>query len=181
MNVYLAGKISKHDWRHGVVKGLRNVDTLSEDKKIMYGDSNCWPIIKNGIQKFVHYAGPIPTSCDHGCYHGENSHGVGADDGWDCNQGYDAGIEEVRADVFFKCENAILISDVFIAWIDTNDCYGTLVEIGMAKAMGKYIVIGGNKKFDDMWFAYKAANVVLIDPSYEPWNVVEKAIDLAYR
>ena len=174
MKVYLAGKISKHDWRHGVVRDLRNADTYDFDDKGWYSD-NGWPILKNAIADGIHYTGPIPTACDHGCYHGENSHGMGVNQEYDC-YGNERGISEKRAEVFLKCWHAIGQSDVFIAWIDTNDCYGTLVEIGMARTQGKFVAVGGNKIFDDMWFAYHASDRVLIGEGYEPaehvWDTI---------
>jgi nucleoside 2-deoxyribosyltransferase len=49
---------------------------------------------------------------------------------------------------------------VVYAWIDTLDCYGTIVELGYAKALEKEIWIAGPRRFRDMWFVYELASFV---------------------
>ena len=60
LRVYLAGKISKNDWRHQLIAGLRN---------------HSWedgPLTQSGFT----YVGPFFISCDHGGFHGPNTHGM---------------------------------------------------------------------------------------------------------
>ena len=54
--VYAAGKIHKNDWRP-VRRGGELIDTVE-------------------LEKYV-YVGPFFIGCDHGCFHGDNSHGAG--------------------------------------------------------------------------------------------------------
>lgn len=86
MKVYLAGKISRDDWR----KSLDGVRPFSISANDVVDDVN----LKNKhVHEFETYFGELPVvsrhpyievtgpfflSCDHGCYHGDNSHGVGA-------------------------------------------------------------------------------------------------------
>ena len=59
-NIYIAGKIGKNDFRHALIPGLREHHPDS-------GPLDCGAF---------RYVGPFFESCDHGCRHGRNSHGV---------------------------------------------------------------------------------------------------------
>ncbi len=165
--IYLAGKIAKNDWRHDLVPMLR--------KTYSFNDIDEWakewtptPMYR----KDFHYVGPYFVSCDHGCAHGENNHGAGAND---------AGCIEpmfpyrphymqqaIQEDVMIRCRQAICDCDVFFAWLESPcTAYGTLVEIGLAAALGKTIVIGSDDIHEDLWFAYKQADAVISLPSPE--------------
>jgi hypothetical protein len=68
LKVYLAGRISKCDWRHKLVLHLGNnidggVEGWREVKELPMIDGNT-------------YVGPFFVGCDHGCYHGANRHGA---------------------------------------------------------------------------------------------------------
>lgn len=143
--IYLAGKIGANDWRHDVVKDLRSVEE--------------WSILINAIFGQHHYVGPYFISCDHGCYHGPNSHGLGVND---ANHGpYCSGDVPKPHDNFevvHRCVTAIYNADLFIAWIDSADCYGTVAEIGYAYARGTEIWIAGPERFTDLWFVYEMAD-----------------------
>lgn len=66
IKVYFAGKIDKNDWRHDILPGLRDSGyPLGELKSPKELDR----------EEFI-YTGPFFMSCDHGCCHGENSHGI---------------------------------------------------------------------------------------------------------
>ncbi|WP_139164211.1 nucleoside 2-deoxyribosyltransferase domain-containing protein [Arthrobacter sp. ok362] len=76
------------------------------------------------------------------------------------------------------CTQALEESDVVFVWLDAPDAYGTLVELGYAKALGKRIIVahppqtlirtdetGGDlEERDDMWFAYSIADVEIAAP-----------------
>lgn len=48
--------------------------------------------------------------------------------------------------------------DLFFAWIDSTDCFGTIAEIGMAHGMGKPIALGTSSSLhDSMWFVGQCA------------------------
>ncbi len=53
---------------------------------------------------------------------------------------------------------AIRKSDIVFAWIDSPTTFGTLIELGFAKALNKFIWIAGPKYFHDFWFAYAIAD-----------------------
>ena len=142
--VYLAGKIGQNDWRHTIFKDLRNVD-LENNYYNMDSVDGCL------------YCGPFFISCDHGCYHGEGTHGLGVDTN-NCgsctaNKPYE---------VVEKCEKWISEADIIFSWLDSSTAYGTLVEIGMARGMEKPIFLVCDQELKDMkfiqdiWFACTA-------------------------
>lgn len=139
-HVYIAGKISKSDFRHQLARGLRNHDW---DEGFLENDS------------FI-YTGPFFRSCDHGCSHGSNTHG--ATEG--CSDG--ATHDEILA----RNNDAIDNADLVFVYITQEDCYGTLVEIGRASAKGKRIVIAfatGFEHKEDFWYAVESADYIYHD------------------
>lgn len=96
MRFYFAGKITKNDWRHQVVKGLRdalyssmtNQDVGSRFDGDYYYDTpfakghDYLPgnglILLNAILGGHDYVGPFFVACDHGGFHGDSQHGVAA-------------------------------------------------------------------------------------------------------
>ena len=62
-----------------------------------------------------------------------------------------------RDDVLSICKRQIDRADIVFAYIDHNDCYGTLAEIGYAHAIGKdiTIVFSNDRLKADMWFVDK--------------------------
>ena len=151
-NIYLAGKIAKNDWRHEIVTNLR--DWVHETEQYWEGgniqDLWEWPTLPNSVFAQFSYVGPFFIGCDHGCYHGQNSHGY-EDNGCGSEGTFS------RKQVTTLCKVAIQKCDLFFAWIDTTDCYGTIVEIGYAASLGKRVLIAGPHQFDDMWFVYEMA------------------------
>lgn len=138
IKVYLAGKIRKHCWRHRLINGLRD---------------HHWALGPLTQNRFV-YVGPFFVGCDHGCYHQPNSHGnvIGCWPDRDLSQ----------IEVTQQCLTAIDSADLFFCYIDSLDCYGTLVEIGYAHARGIRIVIAfapniASPTKNDMWFPTKFA------------------------
>lgn len=181
--VYLAGKIEKGGWRDKIVKyaGFSNDRIYDENLADTY------------IEKLV-TSGPFFIACDHGCYHGEKSHGVGAysptilsDDD------YEMGVTPELCDgdgipsslVPPICKRQIMRSDFVFAYIDALDCYGTLFEIGYA--IGRNIpvaVMFSNKDIrSDMWFIAESANIVFNQYGYpQKVNIRDSEIyDLAKK
>lgn len=128
MKIYLAGKISPDDYRHGIVPGLRDAYFASD-----IGDP--WPELQGAV--FGHdYVGPFFISCDHGCAHGPNSHGMDAG-----RANHDTGEVVCRFEVVRRCLAAIDKADLVFAWMAGRDAHGTLVELGYAVARGKIVIV----------------------------------------
>lgn len=140
--LYLAGKVSKDDWRHKLVPGLRT--------HIWWGRN----VIPTGQ---FDYVGPLLYSCDHGCSHGSNKHGVLAS----CRLGslLDENKAVERSDIFQRCMVGIQQCDLVVAYITSVDAYGTFFEIGYASSLGKPIVLcfAPNVDPSDFWFHEQAA------------------------
>jgi hypothetical protein len=146
-SVYLAGKIATNDWRNRFCY-YRHIPDYPEE--IPY-----WSAI---VDDSITITGPFFISCDHGCYHGDGKHGVGAvnslhSDEW----GGCMGNFFTRDDVLNICKRQIDRAEIVFAYINKDDCYGTLAEIGYAHAQGKDIVIvfSSDELKKEMWFADK--------------------------
>jgi len=139
--VYLAGKIGKNDWCHGLVPGLRG---------------HAWkdgPIVMEGWQ----YVGPFFVSCDHGCNHVPNGHGAAG--------GYMVGESAyTRQDVIRNNNASLDAANLVFAYITKTDCYGTLIEIGWALRAGKRVVLAfaPDIPHQDFWYAVGQVNKVYV-------------------
>lgn len=155
-NVYLAGKIRKHCWRHSLVSGLR--DHSWNDGALPQVD-------------FV-YVGPFFVGCDHGCFHNSSSHGTVAKRGVNVCAGRDvhAEFDSPHREVANLCLGAVAKADLLFCYIDSNDCYGTLVEIGYALEQNVSVVIAfapgiASTVHNDFWFACVKARWAIYDVS----------------
>ncbi len=135
LKIYMAGKVNISDWRHDIIGGrrLRNHD---------YWDS-CEDPYDNNNGKYLEldfftYTGPFFVACDHGCSHGDSTHGAGRNN---CVSKIPS-----KSEIFKHCIKQIKDSDYIFCWIDSLDCYGTLFELGIAHENNKKIFIGVDKK-----------------------------------
>jgi hypothetical protein len=150
IKVYAAGKITANDWR-----GVRNAST----------DPEAWLACVAGVgrptcavpqlDRTIVYAGPFFISCDHGCYHGRDNHGVGAD-GRGCGSD---GIDPNR--VVSASLDGIDHADIVYVRLDAEGAYGTMAEIGYALAVGKPFVVDVDPALPDAvrrdyWFVIAA-------------------------
>ena len=130
--IYMAGKISINGWRHNIVKGLREHDYWG-----------CWNENLHekylSISKNLIYTGPFFIGCDHGCSHGDSTHGAK-------NSACSQNNAPTKNGIFRGCIEQISDADYIFCWIDGLDCYGTLFELGIAYEKGKKIFIGIDKK-----------------------------------
>ena len=127
--VYLAGKVTKNGWREPICHP-RGVISAEADNAELYR----WPLTASLVLGVL-ITGPYGVSCDHGCFHGRNTHGFG--ESTCC-----IGTGDIQQQgVFTACMDAIRRSSSVFAWIDAKDCYGTLIELGYAKALSKYIYV----------------------------------------
>lgn len=141
-SIYLAGKIGMNDWRN----------RFYSCRYITYNDGKF--IAEGGTIKpsdHITITGPFFISCDHGCYHGEGQHGVGAENGG-CE-----GDLFTRDEVLEICKSQINRAEIVFAYIDCRDCYGTIAEIGYAHATDKDIIIffANAELKEEMWFIDK--------------------------
>ena len=152
-SVYLAGKIRCNGWRERIFpcryegRGLWNYSVDEFTNLSVHANDG------------LTITGPYFISCDHGCYHGEERHGVGAVD--DVHSEHEwggcCGNYFSRDDVFSICKKQIDRAEIVFAYIDCRDCYGTLGEIGYAHAVGKDIIIVFSDEDirKEMWFIDK--------------------------
>lgn len=178
--VYMAGKVAKQDWRHDLVGPyLRNVELRYDRAENLVHPMSAYAI--DGLE----YAGPFFLADDHGCFHGPHSHGFGALHWPDCAVG-DVSDEVARASeriygnggewaktreiIHRSCLNWLQSSDVVFAWVESWDAYGTLVELGYARALGIPIYLcfdlmyrqdvhpdSPSSVWNDWWFAEQTA------------------------
>ena len=157
INVYLAGKIEPNGWRQKIIDIRNNFFGEEKDK------------IRNGItikyNDHINITGPFFLSCDHSCYHGNNSHGVGLSSYNDC---YGLSDHFTEDEVKHICLKQIKKSDVIFAYINDDTCYGTLYELGFAAALNKPILLlfDSNKRRKNMWFIANGAKMVMVQDKY---------------
>lgn len=152
--VYLAGKIRQNGWRE-MISGYRCGDSIAYSPEVYDG------LV---INENLTVTGPFFIACDHGCYHGKSTHGVGVNkfihDGgrfWRYGCCGDGEVPFTEDEVVMICKAQIDKAEIVFAYIDCQDCFGTLAEIGYAHAKGKTIIIKF-KDYDleeDMWFISK--------------------------
>lgn len=155
--VYLAGKVTKNGWREEIAAGWREAGAHAYAREEPSTAEMLMTEVKHG--NGIVLVGPFFISCDHGCYHGDNEHGVGAATGG-C-----AGELITQSDVEHYCRCCIQYNaQVVFAYIDSPDCYGTIYELGMAAEMGKrYAILYANEELrDNMWFINQEAALVQV-------------------
>jgi hypothetical protein len=133
---YFAGKISRQDWRSGILGHDR---PGGEDYT---ADSPLWdPTHRLDCRSFF-YGGPFFASCDHGCGHRPNAHGSNS-----C--GPDDEINELHRRVWDVNYARVRRATLVFAYVNEADCFGTMVEVGMAAAceVPAVKVYGGSAKF----------------------------------
>jgi hypothetical protein len=166
--IYLAGKISKNDWRHYLVRELSWARTQSDahedwpELTVSGNDLNPTPWT---------YTGPYFISDDHGCGHGPRWHGNG-----DVERGEICGFPQpARSWIVRQALAAIDRSDVVFSWLGIDDdeeqssAYGTLAELGYASGRGKEIIVAApcvtpvcDCALDELWFAARLPGVRVI-------------------
>lgn len=146
MKIYLAGKISKHDWRNGIVTGGVIIDDAEEYRQ------KAWPIQPQSIFGQHDYTGPYFLDDRSGHSFEENQH----------YGDFSSETPETppleRSFLVQHCFDAIKRSDLVYVWLNDFDAFGTLVEIGYARAMKVHVAIASPEYLPDLWFAYIAAD-----------------------
>lgn len=195
-SIYLAGKISKDDWRHDAVHDLREAWGSNWYGATQWSVHDAeWPVIPGGVLGAFDYTGPyFIQGCDHsptGCDREEHLSGS-------ICQGEIAG----RSATAQRCLNAIDRSDIVFAWLDDATAHGTLVELGYAKGRGKPVIVAGpnlprtseqvweqeeaadpdpvpTPAADDLWFAFTCATATITAKT--PREAIEQISDLFPR
>ena len=156
LSIYFAGKIAKMDWRHNIVPGLRSAwgGTCLDQAD----PRDIEPIRFRFDRNIIDYAGPYLAGCDHGCFHGQNSHGA---IDWQCRDDR----HHQRA-TYNLCLNHLDRSDVVFAHIETNDAHGTLFELGHAAGrIPIFLNFVSEALARECWFAAQSARRVSVNPS----------------
>lgn len=158
IKIYFAGKVTKGGgYRQSLLKSYRAMSDGEREYKI------------DGMA--VTYVGPFAIGCDHGCYHSNfhglswesRDHGLFVCGGGDMNnKSYPKGIPPYA--VVTSCANQVRRCDLFYAYIDSLDCYGTIAEIAIASENKKEIFIEINenikKEIREMWFVLHLPNIL---------------------
>ena len=151
VKIYLAGKISKGDWRTGLVQQPSSVQKWRKTDDLPMGTNIC--------------TGPFFVACDHGCSHRpESQHGVT----YSCT-----GETVTEQEVIDKALRGVRAADLVFCFADKNfmTAHGTHCELAAAKALGKSIVIVRNPMLDPTlpWFPLGLADITLYgeDPGAE--------------
>ncbi len=152
MRVYLAGKISKNDWCHELVKGARITAEIWEQISAL-------PMTTGDTM-----VGPFFVACDHGCFHSRGTHGARLPEETSLcapDSQHPISKHRVRQKALYGIEGC----DLFIAYLglDFNSAYGTMAEIGAAHVWGKQIVLVIHPKLasEDFWFLKTMANFII--------------------
>lgn len=165
--VYLAGKIYKNDWRHSLFPGLRGAagdNTWPESHDLTrYPWGFNIPAAVDGWE----YVGPFFISCDHGCYHLMNEHGLGVGQ-VNCQMEQ----KVTRKQVVTLCQSQIATADAVFCWLENLTAYGTLAELGYASALGKPICLAYPdsaeiRLWENTWFVKQLAGRVDMWPNVE--------------
>jgi hypothetical protein len=181
-SAYLAGKITNDYWRDELVDGYSG-----ENDGIIHGAwgaVNDWQTVPRALPipdgRRLNLTGPFWRPVDDSGGHGSiednpGSHRCGFPD-------YHPGLAQSLVLDLIKA--AIRRSDFVFAWIDSPDCYGTLIEIGYAHAWGerggkekKFIVVARPelKGRDELWMADHLADRCIKAPSpKEAWEKLWK-------
>jgi nucleoside 2-deoxyribosyltransferase len=176
---YLAGKITGTTWRDEIVSGWseeNHRDAAYCQAFIDYDECLRWAIVPNACAACgvnLHYTGPWwkdtkGLNGGHGSSSkSEHPHGYFLADN-SVEEFYQfarlpehSDIHAARTEVSQAVQSAIEAADLVFAWIDGPDCYGTILEIGYARAMGKAVVVAFSEDFastkaaHEMWLLTK--------------------------
>jgi len=167
--IYFAGKVKKNGYRQKLF-----------EPRVMSNGHREYEV--NG-GKLI-YGGPFALSCDHGCFHIGNGHGLLPVD-WDETGSIEDTSPEFShmfpfgnytegfspEDAVSQCINQIQNADAVHAYIETISCYGTLAELGYASAFRKpiYIYYKENAQNWDkhFWFIFNLPGVIHCGPGTE--------------
>ncbi len=159
VRLYLAGKITKNGWRNEIVPCLRDAWGAPCLDAADWRDIDPLDFWFGGVR--FHYTGPYFVGCDHGCFHGPNSHGI-LDVDEETAEDNDAARRE---SVFHLCMRWLAEAQVVFAHIDAPDAQGSLFEIGCAYGRRPvFLNFASEDVASECWFAAKGAERVSVNP-----------------
>ncbi len=184
-SVYLAGSF-KNDWRFQFVGSEYQKQDMDDGSQFLnhtrFGRSYTGPFrvdLEQGHGRTEdghiaqHFGGPDPRVTSREDLVDFLKHNTGMeDDGWEAqdvdeyikewNEWNKGGMENERK-VYQRCLSQIDSADIVFTWIDNLYCYGTLAEIGYAKAKGKTIWMGIDESINsgNLWFVQEMADVLM--------------------
>lgn len=163
LRLYGAGRISKRDWRADICGDSYGRVDAGYDNDACAPDPDDMPewVEVNTIYDQVRYVGPFFFSCDHGCGHGNNEHGVARTSTRPRDGEYHDGDAWATRETVRRCLEAIEKADIVFAWLEP-EAYGTAAELGYARALGKKIVVAHNGDPGDLWLASALASEVIV-------------------
>lgn len=84
--------------------------------------------------------------------------------------------------ISFACLNSIVRAELVFAWIDSRDCYGTLVELGYyRRAPGGVLVVATPEWDRELWFAASLADrFIIADAPAKAWEWLWKNPDSSF-
>lgn len=188
-SVYLAGKITGDEWRNEIVEGWSDQrDSPFTWEAVVDSDGKEWVVAEAAIDAAfgakLDYVGPWwsdlgvlgghawPSGCgDRHAYGftrwgGPNGHGIH-------QFGSEKDRERAARLVSNNVASAIAECDLLFAWVNSDDCFGTIFEIGMAAGRGKTVVVASPLNFDhgQMWLCQRfAATRVFANTAGEAWK-----------
>ena len=191
-SIYVAGKMENDAWRRELFDPYPRSDSDHAWQlgynPVTVSDAARWPRSTDpetgnlysgnygtGLICGLAYTGPffVDLNGGHGfSYYDGAEHGANVDTSDHARQ-HGAQLEDSRKEVQSLCFQAIARADVLFAYIDCIDCYGTIAEIGYAKALGKIIWIAGSRRYDDLWFVYSMANEQPLFQNYSDTSLKE--------
>jgi len=146
VTVYLAGRF-ENDWRHALCGSSYRTSSLEE-----YQD-------KESIGTSFGRRCIGPWFLDTMGGHGEMGH-----ESMTVFHGSAEPFEGHQGIVLNQCLSQIQKADMVFAWIDDGEAYGTIAEIGYAKALGKKVWIGMSEDMEqlyDTWFVEHMADALV--------------------
>jgi len=156
--VYVAGKISKDDWR----LGLYSPDAVPQSPEE-------WRATHTVEADGFDYIGPFFIRCDHGCGHGPISHGVdiATRDGCGGCISMSTNRPVTGSEVVAKSRRGIDRSDfvVIFADCDFDTAFASIWEAGYAIGRRKPLIVIAHPdvNLDEHWFLKESATVVVSD------------------
>lgn len=161
LKFYFAGKIAGSDANHN---WNWRESCLDNHMAIACRQDGTWPEIENAVLGLHTYVGPYLMDL----YGGGHTTFSESEHGW-VEYSDDPTLKRHHAmcrreDVVDYCFSAIDRADVVYAWVSSTDVYGTLIELGYAKAKGKKIWLAEPDELlyadeqEDLWFMRSIAD-----------------------